>query len=318
MDTHSTLSDALALFALDNAARRLTPRTQAGYAASLHLFAAWCAEQGATRLVDITPALLRRFQIALQARSTVQGKPLSSVYIHNLLRAVRRLLAFCVAEELLARSPFGTVRMPKVERKVLHALTSEELGRVLAACKTPRDKALVGFLLDTGARAAELCSLTVGALDMQSGAVLIERGKGQKGRYVYLGAQGRKALRRYLVTRNNPPAGAPLFCALRGGRPLTPNAIVQLMRRLRRTSGVVNLSAHACRRTFALACLRSGMDVHTLRLLMGHSDIDVLRQYLDLADSDLQRAHAQHSPLDALTSAPTPRTHSGRTGRAAT
>lgn len=125
--------------------------------------------------------------------------------------------------------------------------------------------------------------------------------KGQKGRYVYIGAAARKALRRYLAARDNPPAPAALFCALRGGRALTVNALVQAMRRLRLRSGVAAFSAHACRRTFAMSCLRSGMDIHTLRMLMGHSDIDVLRQYLDFTQSDLQAAHAKHSPLDGLT-----------------
>jgi site-specific recombinase XerD len=191
--------------------------------------------------------------------------------------------------------------MPHVERKVLHALTAHEVGRVLRVCNNPRDKALIGFLLDTGVRAAEACSLNVGDVETRSGAVTVTQGKGQKGRIVYLGAAGRKTLRRYLMQRGNPPPTAALFVALRGGTRLTVNAIVQLMRRMRGRAGVPHLTAHALRRTFAIQCLRSGMDIHTLRMLMGHTDIDVLRRYLDFAQADLQAAHARHSPLDSLT-----------------
>jgi site-specific recombinase XerD len=54
------------------------------------------------------------------------------------------------------------------------------------------------------------------------------------------------------------------------------------------------------RRTFATWSLRSGIDLEHLRQLMGHSDYTVLRQYLSLVETDLKRAHQQHSPLRNL------------------
>jgi integrase/recombinase XerD len=52
------------------------------------------------------------------------------------------------------------------------------------------------------------------------------------------------------------------------------------------------------RRTFALWCLRDGMDLHSLRLLTGHSSLDVLQRYLALAVEDIERAQKLHSPVD--------------------
>ena len=57
---------------------------------------------------------------------------------------------------------------------------------------------------------------------------------------------------------------------------------------------------HKFRRTFALWCLRDGMDLHSLRLLMGHSSLGVLQRYLALAGEDIERAHRLHSPVDNL------------------
>jgi site-specific recombinase XerD len=42
------------------------------------------------------------------------------------------------------------------------------------------------------------------------------------------------------------------------------------------------------------------MDLHSLRLLMGHSSLAVLQRYLALAGEDLERAHIAHSPVDRL------------------
>jgi len=52
------------------------------------------------------------------------------------------------------------------------------------------------------------------------------------------------------------------------------------------------------RRTFALWCLRDGMDLYSLRLLMGHSGLQVLQRYLDLSTADVETAHKNHSPVD--------------------
>ena len=57
---------------------------------------------------------------------------------------------------------------------------------------------------------------------------------------------------------------------------------------------------HRFRRTFTLWCLRDGMDLHSLRMLMGHSSLAVLQRYLALAGEDVERAHKAHSPADKL------------------
>ena len=70
--------------------------------------------------------------------------------------------------------------------------------------------------------------------------------------------------------------------------------------RLGKRAGVKPCAPHRFRRTFALWCLRDGMDLHSLRLLMGHASLDILQRYLALAGEDVERAHRAHSPADIL------------------
>lgn len=51
---------------------------------------------------------------------------------------------------------------------------------------------------------------------------------------------------------------------------------------------------------FALTCLRAGMDVYSLQKLMGHSDLSVLRRYLQQTEADLKAAHEKAGPVDNL------------------
>ena len=105
-----SLAGALELFALDNQARRLTPSSQAAYRNSLRIFMAWCEAEQVTLVHQVDALCVRRYQVALQARRGPRGAPLSSSYVHGLLRAVRRFLAFCVAEGVVAETPIRTVR----------------------------------------------------------------------------------------------------------------------------------------------------------------------------------------------------------------
>ncbi len=81
---------------------------------------------------------------------------------------------------------------------------------------------------------------------------------------------------------------------------MTVWGMTQMMARLRDRSGVKSCSCHTFRRTFALSCLRNGMNIYVLARLMGHADISVLRQYLALVEDDLEQAHAKYGVVDNL------------------
>lgn len=300
VEPHTTLTEAIEQFDLDNAARRLTRSTRTQYSQSLRVFTDWCAGNDIRLVVDVTPSVVRQYLVNLSERLNAQGTPLSAEYVHGLARAVRRLFSFCADEGLVDKSPFTRIKMPKLPERVLTSLTPGEIQSVIQACKTRRDRAIVMLLIDTGIRANELCGLDVVDCDLDDGALLIRRGKGQKERYVYAGAKVRAAIRAYRAQRGQVLPNAPLFATDRGGRRMTTNGIVQLMRRLQERSGVQHATAHTLRRTFAIQCLRSGMDIHSLRLLMGHQDEFMLRKYLAFTQGDLKAAHDRHSPIDHL------------------
>jgi len=45
--------------------------------------------------------------------------------------------------------------MPKIAQRILPSLTTDDATKLLKACETERDEAIVLFLLDTGVRATE-------------------------------------------------------------------------------------------------------------------------------------------------------------------
>ena len=97
---------------------------------------------------------------------------------------------------------------------------------------------------------------------------------------------------RFLPAQHSEPGEPPWGLCARGIQ-------IMLYRQAKR-AGVQPCGPHRFRRTFALWCLRDGMDLHGLRVLMGHSDLSILQRYLALAGEDIERAHVAHSLVDKL------------------
>jgi site-specific recombinase XerD len=70
--------------------------------------------------------------------------------------------------------------------------------------------------------------------------------------------------------------------------------------RLGQRSGVQRLHAHLCRHTFATRFLVNGGDVFTLQQILGHSTLEMVRNYVNLASNDIIINHQRFLPLDRL------------------
>ncbi len=293
-----TLREAIDAFLLDCRARRLRAGTLHFYRTKLPRFAAWCEERGCVAVGEVEPDLLRAFLVWLDESGHSAGGQ------HAYARALRAWFNFLVEDGVLEESPMRRVRMPRVPKSAPIGLSVDEVEAMLEAADTLRDKAMILFLVDTGARLSEFAALNVGDVDMTSGAVVIRSGKGGKRRTVYLGRRALRALRRYLRDREDAVTPAsPLWVSFRyyaEGDRLTASGVRLMLRRVGKRAGVERHNTHAFRRTFAIWSLRAGMNIYALKELMGHADIATLRHYLALVESDLQEAHREHGPVDSF------------------
>lgn len=298
VSVHDELSESLLLWLESMQARGFSPKTLYGYKVNVGAFIRYLQQQGLTDLDSVRPAHIRRWLIHRQQ------KGVSNAQLHNDYRQPRTFWRWCIREELTQNDPFAKVEKPRLLPVVKPVLTPDEVQALLNACQGSdwvrlRDRALVLLLLDTGLRIHEAHALTVG--DTKRETVLI-RGKGGKQRIVFLSADTRLALHKYL--RACPFAGhsddAPLWWS-KHGKPLTLWGLIETIDRIGRRAGLPqHLGAHTFRRSFATWTLRSGIDLEHLRQLMGHSDYTVLRQYLTLVEADLKHAHQRHSPVNTL------------------
>jgi site-specific recombinase XerD len=84
------------------------------------------------------------------------------------------------------------------------------------------------------------------------------------------------------------------------GTPVTENGIKLVFARLAKRSGVARFHAHLCRHTFATRFLLNGGDVFSLQQILGHSTLEMVRHYVNLASSQVVIQHRKYSPLDRM------------------
>jgi site-specific recombinase XerD len=232
-------------------------------------------------------------------------KPLRPVSARGYHRCLATFFKWLVSEEILPSSPMLKVPPPPrrgVELK--QPLSQEAVAKLLRAAKTSfsprRDEAILLMLLDTGLRAAELCSLRMNDVDLENRAAKV-MGKGNKIRVCYWGVGTAKALARYLRGQKRDPHD-PLFKSERGqtaGQALTTSGLYQIIAELGKAVGI-KCGCHDWRRLFAVSMLRNGSNLVAVSRMMGHESLEVTRVYLNLAESDLEAQHRAFSPVDRL------------------
>jgi site-specific recombinase XerD len=178
-------------------------------------------------------------------------------------------------------------------RKLPVFLNPEEADRLVAAAKTPRDRVLLQVMLYLGLRVAELVALRSERVNLAGRQVLVYQGKGGKDRMLPIGARLEPVLREWLAGR---PPGLLFESGRKVGHSLTTRAVRYIVEGCARRAGISRpdptqrISPHKLRHTFACRLLHRGVDIVTVKDLMGHSSINTTAVYLHCDTSRLQSA----------------------------
>lgn len=188
-------------------------------------------------------------------------------------------------EGMIERNPMsnmGTIKVPKKEKLIY---TETEFEKLIRACKTIRDTAIIHFLSSTGCRISEMTSLNRDSVDLFKLECIVH-GKGNKERTVFLSAVAGLVLNEYLRSRKDDnPA---LFIGLRKER-LEPGGVRYMLKELAKEAGVKHVHPHKFRRTRATELCRHGMQIQEVAKLLGHEKLDTTMRYVNVDNEDLKR-----------------------------
>lgn len=287
-----------------------SPKTISNYQSVLRNFLWFCRHNDFPEVSKLTAMHIRQFLFYLRSEINRWGinspgvrKPASQTTANDYYRALHSFFNWLLKEGFISEDPFTNLKAPRVEKKVIQALSESEIERLLGLCsrKTAldlRNRAILSLLIDCGLRVSELANINIADIDWESRSILIRKGKGGKQRMVHMGSKTYKSLRKYVTSYRNGDSDR-LFIN-RNGEPLVAVGIQILIKRLGQKAKI-KVHCHKLRHTFAISYLRNGGDVFTLQYLLGHSTLQMTQRYLQsLNATDAANAHRKYSPLDCL------------------
>jgi integrase len=230
------------------------------------------------RLADITPFNVERYK---QERKRAG---VSEVTINRELAFLKNLFTKAMEWGKVAENPVKKVRLYREDNARTRFLTDDEEANLIASCG-PQLKLLVVAAINTGFRASELLSLTWQDIDFRRGVVSVRAGyvKNGEARSVPMNDTLTMVLK---SARVNCAEGEQVFRNQRG-QPY--RSYRTAFERAVHQAGIRDFTFHDLRHTFASRLVMAGVDLATVKELMGHKHITMTLRYAHLS-SDHKRA----------------------------
>lgn len=193
------------------------------------------------------------------------------------------------------------ISLPSLDfpKKLPVVMSKQEVKQMLKSPNLLKHRLILGVLYGCGLRSFELRNLALKDLDFDRKTLHIREGKGRKDRYVPLPDILIRGLKNYLYADN------PVIWLFNGypskegkATPYSQNGIQWVIREAKKKSGQVkDITAHTFRHSYATHLLEDGLDIMSIKDLLGHATIETTLIYLHIAIVDKHRAF---SPLDTL------------------
>lgn len=191
--------------------------------------------------------------------------------LNGQISILKSFFSWLFTEEYIPKNPMLKIKQTKQPKRLRHALTVYELETLRQKCKTIREKALLEFAYSTGCRLSEIVNVDKDEINW-SDRTLKVIGKGDKERQVCFSEKSEYLLREYLLSRNDDKPA--LFVASKGPHErLGGRSIEREIEKIANRAGLGKaVYPHLLRHSFATHALASGMPLHILQALLGHSD----------------------------------------------
>jgi len=231
-----------------------------------------------------------------------ENTSMSNVSISIWLQRLKALFNYFHNNGYMDKIAFPVIRC---EKKVKEVYTDDELKILLEKPKLSlcnfteyRNWVMINYLLSTGNRRNTLINIKISDIDFNEAVIKLSTTKNKKQQYIPLSATLSKILKDYLKHRGGKPDDY-LFCDACGDKLNTDNLRISLTRYHKRR-GVEKTSIHLYRHTFAKKWILAGGDIFRLQKILGHSSLDVVKEYVEMFTNDLQKDFDKFNALEQI------------------
>ena len=237
-------------------------------------------------------------QQVLDYKRHLESEGKSSLTVDSYITAVRLFYRYCVKMRYYEDITQGVRSSTKLRGYRKSPLSREDAMRLLDSISTERltgkrDKLMIAMMLLLGFRTCEIERMDVGDIGevYHTRVVNVQRkGRHDKAESVALTPYIDKLLQDYMSEREVEEWSEPLFISVKGERTrLQRTTISEIVHDRLRAIGIndPHITAHSLRHTCACLLLADGVEMETVRDVLGHTSTNTTRLYVAQMQSQL-------------------------------
>jgi integrase/recombinase XerD len=267
----------------------ISQNTLAAYRNDLTQVCAYLERQQVRNWPEVTTEHIAAY--LLEMRENQEYRPTT---IARRLAALKTFFRYLRATEQLASDPLELLEPPRIPKDPPQVLTPEQVALLfqqveLSSQMGKRDMAMLHLLYATGLRVSELVELNIDDLRLEQATLVCpgRRGRNQRERTLPLLPMVIENCRAYTqdvrpqLAHRHPEMEA-LFLNHHGER-LTRQGCWLIMKGYARQAGILDITPHKLRHSFAVLLLREGMELHLVQERLGHAHISSTQVYSQVA-----------------------------------
>lgn len=209
----------------------------------------------------------------------------------RVLSGIKSYFKYLMIEDIIKNDPAAIVDTPKLGRKLPDTLSLAEINEIIEAVDASsaegmRNKALLETLYACGLRVTELVNLKLSDVYFEIDFLKVT-GKGDKERFVPIGATAKKLIKIYInevrVHQTIKKGEEDIIFLNRRGSRLTRVMVFTIIKRLAIKAGIKkSISPHTFRHSFATHLVEGGADLRAVQEMLGHESITTTEIYTHL------------------------------------
>lgn len=203
----------------------------------------------------------------------------SKTYLNQSYSALRFLY------ETTLKRDWESYKIPrsKKQKRLPVALSQKEIYTLITETKNLKHKAIFSVMYSGGLRVNEVTHLKTDDIDSKMMRIFVSDGKGGKERYTILSNTALTDLRNYCKAYK--VTDSYLFRGRNSGAPLSNRTVQAVFMQVKEREGLdKRATVHSVRHSFATHMLESGVSVHHLQKLMGHTQVQTTSKYLHISN----------------------------------
>lgn len=166
-------------------------------------------------------------------------------------------------------------------------MSATEIKTLIDGVKNVKHRTVIILLYSTGMRLSEIAALKITDIDSKNMRIKVVQGKGAKDRFTILSEQVLLELRAYYIIYRPKEY---LFNGYKPGKPLSMRMIQHMVQKAMIQLGLdsKNYTVHTIRHSFATHLVDNGTDLHTVKELLGHSNLQTTMRYMHFTTTRIQ------------------------------